>query len=127
MTEPPSQPERIDLAQADDRRDVVHRAVASLAQGGLVGLATETVYGVTASALQPAAVARLRQIKGADEPFPLTLLVKGPVEVADWVPGISELGWRLARRAWPGPVTLVFPKPDARGLALRLPEAVRSL
>lgn len=127
MTEPPSQPERIDLAQADDRRDVVHRAVAALAQGGLVGMATETVYGVTACALQPAAVARLRQIKGHEEPFPLTLLVKGPVEVADWVPGISELGWRLARRAWPGPVTLVFSKPDTRGLAVRLPEAVRSL
>src|SRR3954454_17607846 len=88
MTESQSQPERIDLAQADDRRDVVHRAVACLAQGGLVGLSTETVYGVAACALQPDAVARLRQIKGLDEPVPLTLLLKGPVEVADWVPGL---------------------------------------
>ncbi len=35
LTESSSQPERIDLAQADDRRDVVHRAVACLAQGDL--------------------------------------------------------------------------------------------
>ncbi|AGA29791.1 Sua5/YciO/YrdC/YwlC family protein [Singulisphaera acidiphila] len=127
MTESSSQPERIDLAQADDRRDVVHRAVACLAQGGLVGLSTETVYGVAASALQPDAVARLRQIKGFDEPAPLTLLLKGPVEVADWVPGLSALGWRLARRAWPGPITLIFPDADSRGLALRLPASVRPL
>lgn len=127
MTESSSQPERIDLAQADDRRDVVHRAVACLAQGGLVGLSTETVYGVAASALQSDAVARLRQIKGGDETVPLTLLLKGPVEVADWVPGLSALGWRLARRAWPGPVTLIFPNADSKGLALRLPTSVRPL
>lgn len=127
MTEPNSQPERIDLAQADDRRDVVHRAVACLAQGGLVGLSTETVYGVAASALQPDAVAQLRQLKEAGDPACLTLLLKGPVEVADWVPGLSELGWRLARRAWPGPVTLIFPNADSQGLALRLPASVRPL
>src|SRR4051794_5793161 len=87
MTESQSQPERIDLVQADDRRDVVHRAVACLAQGGIVGLATETVYGLAACALDPAAVARLRQGEGNDPSMPLTLLVKGPVEVRDWVPG----------------------------------------
>src|SRR5262245_51651240 len=85
MTDLNAEPERIDLAQADDRRDVVHRAVACLAQGGIVGLATETVYGLAASALNPGAMARLRQVKGLDELIPLTLLVKGPVEVCDWV------------------------------------------
>src|SRR3954468_23757484 len=115
MTELTTEPERIDLAQADDRRDVVHRAVECLAQGGIVGLATETVYGLAACALNPAAVARLRQLPGHDETMPLTLLVKGPVEVRDWVPGLTELGWRLARRAWPGPVTLVFANPDDQG------------
>src|SRR5215813_12651429 len=109
MTESPSQPERIDLAQADDRRDVVHRAVACLAQGGIVGLATETVYGLAASALHPESVQRLRHLGKASDPLSLTLLVKGVGEVADWVPELSEVGWRLARRAWPGPVVLQFP------------------
>ena len=53
MSESLPGPEWIDLPRADDPRDVVHRAVACLAQGGTVGLATETVYGLTASALHP--------------------------------------------------------------------------
>ena len=127
MTGPHSQPERIDLAQADDPRDVVHRAVACLAQGGIVGLATETDYGLAASALHSAAVIRLCQIQGSDAPSPLTLLLRGPVEVADWVPNLSELGWRLARRPWPGPITLMFPGPVLCGLAHHLPTDVRLL
>jgi protein-tyrosine phosphatase len=55
------------------------------------------------------------------------LLVKGAVEVADWVPELTELGWRFARRAWPGPVNLIFPNSGRRGLARRLPENVRGL
>ncbi|WP_422931041.1 Sua5/YciO/YrdC/YwlC family protein [Singulisphaera sp. PoT] len=120
------QPEFIDLARADDRRDVVHRAVACLAQGGIVGLATETSYGLVASALHPESVQRLRHLGGAGEPFDLALLVKGVGEVADWVPELSEVGWRLARRAWPGPVVLLFPVSESSGLTLRLPAGVRS-
>src|SRR3954468_11956153 len=127
MAESPPLPERIDLSQADDPRDVVHRAVACLAQGGIVGLATETVYGLAASALRPAAVARLRQIQELDTSCPLTMLLREPGEVADWVPNVSALGRRLARRAWPGPVTLQFPGNGTHGLAQRLPDEVRGL
>jgi protein-tyrosine phosphatase len=127
MAETPSLPERIDLLQADDPRDVVHRAVACLAQGGIVGMATETVYGLTASALRPAAVLRLRQVQGLDPACPLTLLLREPGEVADWVPDVAPVGRKLARRAWPGPVTLVFPGNGSHGLAQRLPAEVRPL
>jgi protein-tyrosine phosphatase len=120
-------PERIDLSRADDPRDVVHRAVACLAQGGIIAVATETVYGLSASALRPGAVARLRQIQGLGSSCPLTLLLREPGEVADWVPHVSPLGRRLARRAWPGPVTLVFAGNGSEGLAQRLPEEVRPL
>jgi protein-tyrosine phosphatase len=114
-------PERIDLVQADDPRDVVHRAVACLAQGGIIVLPTETGYGPAASALQAAAVARVGGLLSPTEPGPLTLLLKGPNEVADWVPDASPTGRKLARRAWPGPVTLRFSGMVARGLARRLP------
>jgi L-threonylcarbamoyladenylate synthase len=125
VAESPSLPERIDLVHTDDPRDVVHRAVACLAQGGIVGLATETVYGLAASALRPEAVAELRRIQALDVSSPLTLLLRDPGEVADWVPHVSPLGRRLARRAWPGPVTLVFPSDGSHGLAQRLPAEVR--
>jgi L-threonylcarbamoyladenylate synthase len=127
MTEPRSQVERIDLAHADDRRDIVHRTVACLAQGGIVGLATETDYALAASALNPQAIARLRALQGPGENSPLTLLVKGPVEITDWVPNLSALGAKLARRVWPGPVTLQFPSSAMGGLTACLPASVRSL
>ena len=127
MSETSPMPERIDLSQADDPRDVVHRAVACLAQGGIIGMATETVYGLSASALRARAVARLRELLGLVPSHPVTLLLREPGEVADWVPHVSPLGRRLARRAWPGPVTLVFAGNGSHGLAQRLPADVRPL
>src|SRR3954463_11284155 len=87
----------IDLVHCEDPRDVVHRVVACLAQGGVVGLATETVYTLAASALQPEGVARVRALAraGADEARPLTLLLKGAEEATDWVPAIPLTGRRL--------------------------------
>jgi L-threonylcarbamoyladenylate synthase len=121
-------PQWIDVSQADDVRDVIHRAVACLAQGGVVGLATETVYGLAACALHPESVGRVRALRPSDLPErPLTLLLKGPEEVTDWVPAISKVGRRMAWRLWPGPATLVFPPQAANGLYSRLPAAARLL
>ena len=117
----------IDVSRVDDVRDVVHRAVACLAQGGVVGLATETVYSLVACALRPDAVARVRAIRDAPGARPLTLLLKGPEEVTDWVPGVSEVGRRMAWRLWPGPVTFVFPGNGTTGLYERLPCEVKPL
>lgn len=120
-------PDRIDLTRADDLRDVVHRAVAGLAQGGVVALPTSLGYSLAAAALHPEAVERLRRLKGTAPDRPLPLGLKGAGEVADWVPELSQVGRRLARRAWPGPVTLVFAGSIERGLARRLPAEVRSI
>ena len=49
-------PAVIDLRSAEDWRDVVHRAVQAVAEGGLVAFPTETVYGLAASALNEDAV-----------------------------------------------------------------------
>jgi tRNA A37 threonylcarbamoyladenosine synthetase subunit TsaC/SUA5/YrdC len=57
------QPLVIDVKEAEDWRDVVHRAVQVLAEGGLVVFPTETVYGLAASALDEAAVARMEKVK----------------------------------------------------------------
>lgn len=127
MTERVESPQWIELAAADDPRDVVHRAVACLAQGGVVGLSTETVYGLAACALSVDGVARVRAMRVSDPDRPLTLLLRGPEEVADWAPGISRLGLRMAARLWPGPATLVFSEGIDGGLAERLPEQARAL
>ncbi|MFI5460232.1 MAG: Sua5/YciO/YrdC/YwlC family protein [Isosphaerales bacterium] len=127
MSDSPASPQWIDVSQVDDLRDVVHRAVACLAQGGVVGLATETVYGLAACALWADAVARVRALRRSEPSRPLTLLLKGPDEVTDWVPRISQVGRRMAWRLWPGPATLVFSRDTSDGLFSRLPEQVKSL
>jgi protein-tyrosine phosphatase len=115
----------LDWQSAADPQTVVRQAVERLNAGQLVAFPTETVYGLAASALVPAAVEKLRYSKGRPEDKPLTLAIGGVAEALDWVPDMSPLGRRLARRCWPGPVTLVFGARVDEGLASRLPEPVR--
>ncbi len=126
MSERAESPLWIELAAADDPRDVVHRAVACLAQGGVVGLSTETVYGLAACALSVRGVARVRAMRGSDPLRPLTLLLRGPEEITDWIPGITRLGLRMAARLWPGPAILVFSRGIEGGLAESLPPEARA-
>jgi protein-tyrosine phosphatase len=117
--------EVLEWHRAADLPGVVRRAVQALAEGQLVAFPTETVYGLAASALVPEAVERLWRGKGRAENKPLALAIRGAAEALDWVPRMSPLGWRLARRCWPGPVTLVFADSVEEGLASRLSERVR--
>lgn len=111
---------------AEDPRDVVHRAVAALAQGENVALTAPGLCGVIASALHPNSVARLAIDRASGGEFDLpTLLIRGDDELADWVPGREPVAARLARRAWPGPLSLVFPDPGEGSVLSRLPQAVR--
>jgi len=91
----------------------VDRAASILKTGGLVGLPTETVYGLGANALDPVAVARIFAAK--ERPFFDPLIVHVPD--IDWVPRVARefpaIAQRLAQRFWPGPLTLVLPKSDA--------------
>jgi protein-tyrosine phosphatase len=116
----------IDLRAAEDSRDVVHRAVQALAEGKVVALPTETVYGLAVSALNEAAIDRLLDAKNRPQGQPLTLAVKSADDALDYVPSMSRLGRRLARRCWPGPVTLVVEDHHPESLIHRLPPKVRA-
>lgn len=115
----------IDIRSAEDSRDVVHRAVQALVEGKLVAFPTETVYSVAASALNDDAVARLDAVRHPSTP--LELAVKSADEALDYVPLISKLGERLARRCWPGPVTLVLEDRCPDSLLNQLPRQTQKL
>ena len=115
----------IDLRAADDPRDVVLRAVQALAEGRLVVCPTETVYGLTARALDAEAVARLVEVKGRKIGHPLVLAIRSAAEARDYVPDLTPLAYRLARRCWPGPVTLVLDDSHPESLVHRLPAGVQ--
>lgn len=115
----------IDVAHADDLRDVVHRAVQALVEGQLIAVPTETVYGIAASACNAAAVQRLAELKQRRPEAPFALAIKGAEEAEDYVPNWGTLARRIARRAWPGPVTLVVDADHPEGLMRQLPETTR--
>ena len=115
----------IDVAKADDVRDVVHRVVQALAEGQLVALPTETVYGVAASATHPKAIARLAAAKERNASAPFTLAVKSADDAEDYAPDWPPLARRLARRCWPGPVTLVVEGDHPESLLRQLPTEIR--
>ena len=88
----------------------LERAAALIRSGGIVAFPTETVYGLGANALDAAAVARIFAAKGRPRQSPLIVHVDSidmaGALVLEW-PDAADL---LARRYWPGPLTLVLPK-----------------
>ena len=90
----------------------IQTAADLLRIGGLVGIPTETVYGLGANGLDPAAVGRIFQAKGRPQDNPLILHIPG----ADWLErycrDIPAAAYELARRFWPGPLTMVLRRRD---------------
>ena len=93
------------------------RAGELLRAGGLVAFPTETVYGLGAHALNPAAVAGIFAAKGRPATNPLIVHILGLADAAPLTAGLPEVARRFAEAFWPGPLTLVLPKsvavPDA--------------
>jgi protein-tyrosine phosphatase len=92
--------------------NAIREAATCLAQGGLVVFPTETVYGIGANATDPEAVARLRALKQRPADKPFTVHIGSRSSVDRFVPGLDGLGRRLTEKAWPGPLTVVFPVPE---------------
>ncbi|RPI83720.1 MAG: threonylcarbamoyl-AMP synthase [Planctomycetaceae bacterium] len=98
---------------SEQQRAEIASAAAILRAGGVGAFPTETVYGLGASAFDDRAVARVFEVKGRPRFDPLIVHLAG----IDWVDRVArefpDRAARLARRFWPGPLTLVLPKRDA--------------
>ncbi len=86
------------------------RAAEVIRRGGLVALPTETVYGLGADATNPVAAAGIFAAK--QRPFfdPLIVHLPSAAEVGRVASSVPELARRLAKKFWPGPLTLILPK-----------------
>ncbi|MCX6391460.1 MAG: L-threonylcarbamoyladenylate synthase [Actinobacteria bacterium] len=114
----------------------VQAAAAAIRAGGLVGMPTETVYGLAADATNRSAIERLYTVKGRPTDHPSIVHIATVDDARSWVaewPAEADL---LARRFWPGPLTLILPAgkradPAALGgtgtVALRLPDNLLAL
>ena len=91
----------------------VEEAVRLLRVGEVVALPTETVYGLAADALNPAAVAKIFEAKGRPSYDPLIVHIADKKQldtVAEVPEAIQKTVIQMIERFWPGPLTLVLPK-----------------
>ena len=93
-----------------DFSDEVRQAALALSRGELIGLPTETVYGLAADALNPKAVAAIFSAKGRPADHPLIVHVSDPAQVAFFASSVPVFASRLMAAFWPGPLTLILPR-----------------
>ena len=94
--------------QQKEIEDKISAAAKILREGGLVGIPTETVYGLGADGCNPDAVRRIFEVKGRPQDNPLILHVTGPQWLPRYCVDISPVAYTLARKFWPGPLTMVL-------------------
>lgn len=88
--------------------EAIATAVATLRRGDLLGLPTETVYGLAADARNPEALRRIFALKGRPPDHPLIVHIGAIAELANWAREVPEAAHALARAFWPGPLTLIL-------------------
>jgi L-threonylcarbamoyladenylate synthase len=91
----------------------IDEAVEALRAGKLVVFPTETVYGLGANAMDPAAVRKIFEAKGRPADHPVIVHLDGQRSLLRWVRAVPPVAQLLADKFWPGPLTLILPKADA--------------
>ena len=116
---------------AEYSEESAQKAAEILKNGGIVAIPTETVYGLAANALDENAVRSIFTAKGRPQDNPLIVHISKIEMIKPFAADIPELAKRLAKRFWPGPLTMIFNKTElipsvtSGGLstvAVRMPE-----
>ena len=98
------------ISDPANQREEIQAAAEIIRRGGLLGIPTETVYGLGANGLNAEAVRRIFEAKGRPQDNPLILHIPG----ADWLTrycrNIPPAAYVLAERFWPGPLTMILPR-----------------
>ncbi len=98
------------MPEMDAGPDAIARAVDLLLAGNLVGLPTETVYGLAADANNLEAVAKIFAAKGRPADHPLIVHLGADDLLPNYAREIPDDAWALAESFWPGPLTLILKK-----------------
>ncbi len=114
----------------------IRRAAELLQSGKIVGIPTETVYGLAANALDPAAVVSIFEAKQRPAFDPLIVHIGDVSKLNQLVESVSSLQKKLIDQFWPGPLTIIFDKMDIipdivtsglRTVGIRMPQHPTSL
>ncbi|MBR1408864.1 MAG: threonylcarbamoyl-AMP synthase [Clostridia bacterium] len=93
--------------------DGIRRGAKLIRAGEVVGMPTETVYGLAANALDENAVKKIFAAKGRPADNPLIVHIASEKELEGLVTRVPEMARALMRAYWPGPMTLIMPKTEA--------------
>ncbi len=88
----------------------IEKAKQILQEGGLVGIPTETVYGLAANALDKDAVLKIFEAKNRPHFDPLIIHTDSIEKIKQYVSDFPQWAKQLANAFWPGPLTLLLPK-----------------
>jgi len=92
--------------------DAIRDAALALQAGHLVAFPTETVYGLGADARNPEAIKRIYEVKGRPTDHPLIIHISSLNQLDKWAIDIPEYAIKLARKFWPGPMTLILKRSE---------------
>ncbi len=115
----------VDVSGEEPDDGAIALAAKALADGSVVAVPTDTVYGLAVDPAQPDAVDRLFAVKSRPTTVALPVLVCGWEQVAAVAGRLEEAAARLADRHWPGPLTLVVPRSPAFTADLGGPPSTR--
>ena len=88
------------------------QAAEIIRRGGLVGIPTETVYGLGANGLDAEAVSHIFEAKGRPQDNPLILHITDVSWLERYCKDIPLTAYKLAEAYWPGPMTMILPRKD---------------
>lgn len=97
------------LKLKDDEKGIAG-AAQILKNGGIVGIPTETVYGLAASAFDDSAIKKVFEAKGRPQDNPLIVHICDMSQLKEVARDIPKEAFLCAEKFWPGPLTMVLPK-----------------
>ena len=97
---------------ASDGAEKYEKAVKLLKSDNVVGMPTETVYGLAGNALSELSVKRIFEAKGRPQDNPLIVHISEFSEIYELVSEVPEIAKKLAKKFWPGPLTMILPKSE---------------
>ena len=100
------------LFYPEKENNAIAEAAEILRRGGLVGIPTETVYGLGADGLNEDAVRRIFEAKGRPQDNPLILHVASVDWLERYCRNVPPAAYALAEKFWPGPLTMILPRRD---------------
>lgn len=98
----------VKIDSAESLGEAIVEAIRILSEGGVIGVPTESFYGLGADAANPQAIGRIFSIKKRDPALPILILVSSLKDLEKYAQSVPPRAKRMGQRFWPGGLTMIF-------------------